>query len=69
MSNFSKLPVSELETFLQLVSVVMFFLNFKFYIGVYTINNVAVVSGTQQRASTIHIHVPILPHVLLFFCH
>ena len=69
VSNFSKLPVNEREMFLQLFSVIMFFLNFKFYIGLYPINSVAVVSGTQQGASTIHIHVPILPHVLLFFCH
>ena len=38
------------------------FLNFLFYIGVYLINNVAIVSGMQQSDSVMHIHVSILLH-------
>ena len=36
------------------------FFNFLFYIGVYPINNVVIVSGGQQMNSAIHIHVSIL---------
>ena len=32
-----------------------------FCIGVYSFNNVVIVSGEQRRDSTIHIHVSILP--------
>ena len=37
------------------------FLNFLFYVGLYPINNVVIVSGGQQRDSATHIHVSILP--------
>ena len=33
-----------------------FFLNFLFYIGVYLINNVVLVSGVQQSDSVTHMH-------------
>ena len=42
-----------------------FFLNFLFCIGAWSINNVVIVSGGQQRDSTIHIHVFILPQTPL----
>ena len=44
---------------------VISFLNFLFYIGVYLINNVVIVLGEQQRDSAIHTHGSILPQTPL----
>ena len=41
------------------------FPNLLFYIGVYLINNVVVVSGGQRRDSAIEVHVSILPRTPL----
>ena len=41
------------------------FLDFLFYIGIQSINNVVIVSGAQQNNSAIHIHVSILPQTPL----
>ena len=39
--------------------------NFLFYIGVWQINNVVIISGAQQSDSVIHIRVSILPQTPL----
>ena len=41
-------------------SVFFFFLNFLFYIGMWLINNVVLVSRVQQSVSVIHTHVSVL---------
>ena len=43
------------------------FLNFIFYIGVWLINSVLLVSGVQQSDSIIHVHVSILFQILFPF--
>ena len=43
------------------------FSNFQFYIELYLINNVVIVSGVQQSDSVIHIHVSILFQILFPF--
>ena len=43
------------------------FYNFLFYIGVWLIYNVVLVSGVQQSHSVIHIHVSILFQILFPF--
>ena len=43
------------------------FSRFLFYIGVYLINNVMLVSGVQQSDSVLHIHVYILFGILFSF--
>ena len=44
-----------------------YFLLFSFsaYIGIYSINNVVIVSGGQQRDSAMHMHVSVLPQTPL----
>ena len=41
--------------------------NFLFYIGVYPLSNVVIVSGGEQRDAAIHVHVSILPQTPLPF--
>ena len=43
------------------------FIKFLFYIRVYLINNVVLVSGVQQTDSVIHIHVSILFQIIFLF--
>ena len=42
----------------------IFFFNFLFYIEVYLINKVVIVSGVQQSDSVIHIHVSTVFEIL-----
>ena len=49
----------------QVVETSLFFLNVLFCIGVYSIKNVVIVSGEQQRDSARHIHIFILPQTPL----
>ena len=44
--------------------IVTFFFNSLFYIGVYLINKVVIVSAVQQSDSVIHIHVSIVSEIL-----
>ena len=46
----------------SLSSITLFFF-LMVYVGVYSINNVVIGSGGQQRDSAIHIHVSILPQI------
>ena len=47
------------------VSLFFFFFIFVFYIRVWPVNNVVIVSGGQQSNSAIHIHVSIFPQIPL----
>ena len=40
-------------------ALLFFHFNFLFYIGIYLINNIVIVSSEQQRDAAIHIHVSI----------
>ena len=60
-SGDSSIVITTLSRF----SHTLIFLNFLLDFGEYSINNVEIVSGSQQRASALYIHVSILPQTPL----
>ena len=57
-----EVPTSLYPTDIQLyLHHLFYFFNFLFFIGVWLINNVVIVSSEQPRDSAVHTHVSILP--------